>query len=229
MKNDDAEKILKELRKKQFVTIDELHKTSNYSIATLRRRLKQWRVCTSYNQNGRYYTLFETAQFNQYGIWHCKHVFFSRYGALTNTVLHLIEKATAGLNVSEMNKIIRIPSHDFLSRFYKNDRIKREKYNGVYVYFSKESVSYDRQKRMREGMNRQTAKELLPSDYKAIIILSQYAQHPEDALDALTRRVRRKGSAASVTDVRNLLVYHELLKKTPDYPLLGHSINTLND
>ena len=67
MKTRDVE--LDQLAIKSFninsvLTIDELSGILMCSLITVRRRLKEWRVCSSYNKNGRYYTLPSIPTFN---------------------------------------------------------------------------------------------------------------------------------------------------------------------
>ncbi len=49
---------------RKVLTITELSKILVCSIITVRRRLIEWRTYTSYNKNGRYYTLATIPKFN---------------------------------------------------------------------------------------------------------------------------------------------------------------------
>jgi hypothetical protein len=75
-----VEKARKVFRRRKILTLGELAELIPGSIHTARRRLKQWRAHTSYNQNGRYYALPEVPEFDGEGLWRCRGVFFSRYG-----------------------------------------------------------------------------------------------------------------------------------------------------
>ena len=50
-------KALKAFRRRKVMTLGEVAELVHSSIHTARRRLKEWRAHTSYNQNGRYYAL----------------------------------------------------------------------------------------------------------------------------------------------------------------------------
>ena len=59
---------------RKVLTIAELAKILICSFITVRRRLKEWRAYTSYNKNGRYYTLPSIPKFNKNGIWTYKDI-----------------------------------------------------------------------------------------------------------------------------------------------------------
>lgn len=60
----------------KIATISQLAKWLSCSIPTVRRRLKEWGAYTSYNHNGRYYTLPRTPDFDEHGLWRYQGVFF---------------------------------------------------------------------------------------------------------------------------------------------------------
>ena len=60
--------VLKAFKKKKVLMIDELSGLLGCSVVTARRRLKQWKACTSYNQNGRYYVLPDIAKFDKWEV-----------------------------------------------------------------------------------------------------------------------------------------------------------------
>lgn len=223
-KPNHPEEILAYFRKKQIITIDELVQFSNCSVPTIRRRLKAWKTYTSYNQNGRYYVLAEMPKFDQYGLWRLKGIFFSQQGNLKKTLIHLIDQSQAGYSMLETNQILGIATDRFLSEYFKKHAfLAREKYQGVYIYFSKRAALYRRQKREREKIVQTLAKRELPSDAESVLILAEWIKHPNDTLEQLTRRVRRRGVSLSIKKVRHLLIDHDLLKKTLDFRLFEPS------
>ena len=103
----------------------------------------------------------------------------------------------------------------FLSHFKNDLNIQRQKHKGVYVYFSKDPDQFNKQKRKRQSIIESTAVLYLPTDAEAIIILVELIKHPDDKIDQLVRRVGRKGVRISTQKIKNLLIYHEILKKNP--------------
>jgi hypothetical protein len=84
---------------------------------TARRRLKAWRAYTSYNRNGRYYTLPEIAQFDDMGLWRHQGAFFSKHGNLKQTLVHLVVHSVQGLSGAEFGEILGLQPRSFLSHF----------------------------------------------------------------------------------------------------------------
>ena len=65
----DLTQVTRAFKRQKVVTIVQLSNWLSCSIVTARRRLKAWHAYTSYNRNGRYYTLPEIAQFDDIGLW----------------------------------------------------------------------------------------------------------------------------------------------------------------
>lgn len=208
-------KALKVFRSEKVMTVDELAALLMCSNRTVRRRLNEWRTYTSYNQNGRYYVLPNIPKFDEYGLWKFKKAFFSKNGNLKETLVSLVNQSRAGLSAFELSEILELPANTFLSHFTDTANIQRQKHKGLYIYFSKKPAAFEKQKRERKKLVRSTATLDLPSDGDAVIILVELIKHPRDSVDQLTRRVRRRGTKVSIEKCRNLLTYHDLLKKTP--------------
>jgi len=209
------ENTLKLFRKKKIMMVKELAGSMKCSIPTTRRRLKGWHAYTSYNQNGRYYVLPDIPRFDQNGLWKFKGTFFSKNGNLKQTVIHLVNQSEAGLNAFEISELLGLPAHTFLPHFSDHPQLQRHRYKGLYIYFPKDRTVFERQKRKREKETVERAKLKLPSDGEAVVILVELIKHPRDTVEKLMRRVRRKGLKVSTEKVRNLLVYHDLVKKIP--------------
>ncbi|WP_297291265.1 hypothetical protein, partial [Oceanicoccus sp.] len=60
----DISTVIKSFKKENIVTVALLMTWLSCSMPTARRRLKEWGAYTSYNHNGRYYTLPEIPKFN---------------------------------------------------------------------------------------------------------------------------------------------------------------------
>ena len=101
----------------KVLTVTKLSEILQCSLITVHRRLKEWGACTSYNKNGRYYTLHSIPAFNKNGIWRYQDIYFSRYGTLKNTVIALVIKSKNGLNHAELKEIIGMNPKCFLARF----------------------------------------------------------------------------------------------------------------
>ncbi|HDH04981.1 MAG TPA: hypothetical protein ENH01_04610 [Nitrospirae bacterium] len=194
----------------------------NYSERTIKRRLKHWKAYTSYNYNSSFYVLPDIPEFDQYGIWKYRKIFFSKFGNLNKTLKGIIDQSVAGLTASEISDILGLSAYTFLSHFKNDPNLQRHQHNGRYIYFSKKPNIFEIQKTGRDEIRQSIAESDLPSDSDSVIILAELIKHPKDTIEQLTRRTRRKGIKVSIEKVRNLLVYLDLLKKTPDSQLFEH-------
>ena len=133
------------LKKEKIFTLPNLVEILQCSSRTAQTKLKMWKTYTSYNQNGKYYTLPEIPIFDEMGLWRFKNVAFSRHGNLKKTIIHLVCASTSGLSGSELGKILGLAPQSFVHHFRNVTGIRREKHDGVYVYFSDESDVYNKQ------------------------------------------------------------------------------------
>ncbi len=219
-KNEDE--ALKIFRSLKVINMVKLVSLLNYSERTIKRRLKHWKAYTSYNHNSSFYVLPDIPKFDQYGIWKYKKIFFSNFGNLNKTLKGIIDQSAAGLKASEISDILGLPAYTFLSHFKNDPNLHREQQNGRYIYFSKKPNIFEIQKIERAKIRQSIAKLDLPSDSDSVIILAELIKHLKDTVEQLTRRVRRRGIRVSTEKVRNLLDYHNLLKKTQDFQSSGH-------
>lgn len=205
---------LKVFKKQKILKLDQLMGLLKYSRCTVQQRLKEWGTYTSYNQNGRYYTHLDIPQFNEYGIWKYKNVLFSKHGNLKKTFVYIVGNSTAGLSAINISEVLELPAYTFLGHYKDVPDIYREKHKGIYIYFSDKRNIFEKQKREREKIVCSAAELDLPSDGQAVIILVELIKHSYDSIDKLVRQVKRKGVGISVDKVQNLLIYHDLQKKT---------------
>lgn len=206
---------LKEMFKKSKVlTLNQVSKTHDCSIRTVQRQFAALAVLRSYNKNSQYYTLPDIPQFNTYGIWWYQDIFFSKYGDLRQTVKHAILASEGGLSGNEIGDIVNLVPRSFMHHFREMDGVFREKHEGVYVYFSNDSTIFKRQilKRVMENDVKRI------SDAVAIKILVGYIKHPELSEKKLATILRCEQNVdISPFMITNLLSFHDLLKKTPDF------------
>lgn len=203
-------------QEKNFQLLDVMEFLS-CSIATARRRLKKWHVYSSYNKNASYYTLPNVPVFNEYQLWHYKGAYFSKRGTLQKTIIFLIESSPAGLNVIEAGKILGMPAHWILSEYIVNNKhFVRKKSQGIYIYYSENPKIHEKQTKEREKSYNSFKQHQLPSDAESVIILVELIKHPNDTLEQLLRRTKYRGISITVGRIRNLLDYHNILKKNAD-------------
>jgi hypothetical protein len=195
-------------------TLDQLMSSLKCSMPTARLKLKRWQAYTSYNQNSRYYALPTVPRFDENGLWSYKNIFFSRYGNLRDTVVHLINNSPSGLTGNEIGDLVHLSPRSFLHHFREVVGIQRQKVEGVYAYYSDDPDRYKVQVQNRSRATFSGGERL--NDADAVIILAALIkQHGLGVEDIMKLpEVRRRNLPRAVID--EFLDRHDLLKKTPD-------------
>ena len=130
-------KLEKLLKDNKIATLPELKTALNTnSTMTIFRRLKELEYISSYSHRGKYYSLFDIADFDHYGLWAHQSVWFSKYGNLVETVKDFIDNSTAGYSAKELDNILHVEVKHALLNLYRNKRVDRGKYDKVNVYFT---------------------------------------------------------------------------------------------
>lgn len=199
---------------KKVVTVPELALLLQCSPTTVRRRLKEWNVYTSYNKNGQYYTLPSIPQFSKKGFWQYRGIFFSKHGTLKNTIIHFVRISEKGLSNSELAEIIGVNPHSFMPQFKELAELRRGKYGRQVVYYSSEPQVHQSQKEKRFPPEPPLGK--LPPDAESIAILVERIRNPKSSIVELSRILSQKGYTIGEETIRGLFQYHGLLKKTLD-------------
>ena len=99
---------IKAFQRRKVLTIMELTSLLGLSDRSIHRRLKKWKALTSYNHNGRYYTLPSTPCFDENGIWHFRDISFSSQGTLKKTVVSIVTSSLQGLSANEIGKMLNM-------------------------------------------------------------------------------------------------------------------------
>ena len=203
----DDKKALKLFRKNKVMTIEELAKLMECSVAAVRTRLKKWGVYTSYNMNAKYYALPEVPTFDQKGLWIYKQIRFCKHGNLRQSLIHLVRHCDAGLDWNQIEQFLGVSSNSFLARYADIAELRREKYQGRYVYFSADPQVYARQRDQRVKLIREAK---MPSELEAVLILAEIIKHPDWDISRIAASLKRQKYPISPQMIQNLLDTHGL-------------------
>ena len=199
----------------KILTIRELCFALGCSRTTARRRLREWQALTSYDHNGRYYTLPGIHEFSKHGLWQYRGVHFSKHGTLKNTIIHFVTSSKAGLSNNELAEIIGTNPHSFMPQYKELPEVRRERHGRQIVYYSSEPERYEAQKQSRFPPQPSAAK--LPPDALSVLILVARIQNPQSSIAELARTLSEQGQdVVEEEKIHGLLTHHGLLKKTPD-------------
>lgn len=216
-KEENQKAVLKHLKRKKVFTLEQLVSHLECSVPTARLRLKKWKTYTSYNKNGRYYSLHTVPRFDENGLWYYEHVFFSKSGNLKKTLIYLVEKSPSGLTGREIGDLIGLPPRSFLHHFRNTGGIHREKIEGLYIYFSDDPSRYQRQAHNRSTLI--VYQDRLFKDADAVIILTALIRHHGISLEEIMALPEIRAQKLSSFVIHDFLSRHDLLKKTPDIRL----------
>ena len=210
-RTENDQQTLRAFKQQKVLTIVAVCSLLQLSIATVRRRLKEWEVLSSYNKSGQFYTLASIPQFNKYGLWSYEGAFFSKHGTLKNSVVHLVQLSTNGLSNSELEQILGINPNSYLPQLKQLAGVRREVHQRQVVYFSSDPLQYKRQKENRFPPEPTALK--LPPDAISTIVLVQLIKHPGSTASELAEMLRREGHEIEAGMIENLFEHHGLKKK----------------
>jgi hypothetical protein len=214
----DEKHALQKFKRQTVITITQLVQLLQCSVITARRRLKKWKVYTSINKNGRYYTLPRVPVFDDNGLWQYQTILFSKHGNLKQTIIQIIRQASTGLSAADIAKMVALSASSSLFAQIKNAAgIRREKHCGRFIYFSDTPAIYKRQKQ-QWALNRQ-GNINWPTDAEAVVLLVQLIKHPGISLEQLTSKVALQGQRIVPEVLGSFLQRHGLLKKNSDIKL----------
>lgn len=132
-----SDDLVRVLRRRQIATMPELKQALGTQVdMTVFRKLRQLAYRTSYSHRGSYYTLDETARFDETGLWSFRSVWFSRHGTLLATAEAFVEGSQAGYCVEELDHLLHVGTQEPLLRLVQHQRIAREPVSGLYLYCS---------------------------------------------------------------------------------------------
>jgi len=202
-------------KKIKVFRIGELSSVLKCSVPNARLKIKKWQAYTSYNQNGKYYTLPQIPQFNQYGLWRYNDVGFSKYGNLKKTIVHLVTASSAGLSGRQLGGILGLSPQSFLHHFRRYPGIYREKHNGVFIYFSDVDDICEKQVLQRSSLIGKSAIVTI-SDTEAIFILVAIIRQHRISAEDISALSEIKKCRITSSNIKGFMEYHGLLKKIPD-------------
>src|SRR6056297_2773238 len=105
------QKLISAFQENKCWMIQPLAERMNYSIPSIRRFLAKTGYFSSFTHNGKWYTLASIPRFNSSGLWFYKDIGFSRHGALTSTLVELVDASMSGMTAEQLGKMLRCRCH----------------------------------------------------------------------------------------------------------------------
>ena len=117
------------------------------------------------------------------------------------------------LLLTALRSLLGLEPRSFLSAFATDPRLRREKTQGRFVYYSADATVCSGQRECR-GMRKATGRQPTPSE--AIAVLVEKIKHPALSHEALSRQLRKQRVLVEAEIIQNFFLSHGLtVKKTP--------------
>ncbi len=208
------------LRKVTVATMGQIRHQFRISHMTVVRALKKFGYYASYNHNAAYYVLRDVPEFDDWGLWAYRDIRFSLYRTLPATIAAVVEKAPAGLTVTELEQRLQTKAGNVVSRLVSGGRVQRERMIDRHVvYLANDPEVRTRQLERRQQQLQQAAVPgggELPAGCSAsdvIEVLRAVIVASDDDLDRLARRLQAGGSHITAGQVRRVLEHYGVEKK----------------
>jgi len=197
--------------------LDQLAEALGYALISVRRFLKQIGYFRSYTQNGKWYTLQDSPDFNSDGLWHYRGIGFSKYGSLTATIDHLVGRSPAGLSASELTQKLQHPCHAVLSQLHKAGRVERLRLSGPFRYLAADP-HLSRQQHEQAAFAQAPSPTAVLSTQTALWVLVEYIKEPGLSFEQIATRLREQRNLAVAPESIQRFFQEHGLKKTPQAP-----------
>jgi hypothetical protein len=213
-------KVINVLRELMVATLDVLCNKLSKSRITVLRALKSYGYFSSFNFNSSYFTLNDIPHFDKYGLWFHGEVGFSRYGTLTQTIKSLIEHSENGYTVVELQKLLGTKVHNQLSSLCRKNMITRFYVGRNCVYTSAQpDLQACQEANRKEQIKKPKAITTiqLPQGLEALTVirlLVEMIQEPNATEGSLSKRLQGQGFHITAEQVRGVIEFYSLLKKT---------------
>ena len=189
------------------------------------RRLKAVGYRSSFNHAGRYYTLADVPQFDQWGLWFHRDAGFSCAGTLKATVVELVEGSAAGMTPKDLLALLKLPVantlYNTLHALRHEARIGRQELDGYHLYISADQQRANQQlMERRQAIGQEPRSPTRMSDETVIAVLVEALQGAEvvEPASVVSSRLVARGVAVTAAEVARVFTRYGLEpgKKTVD-------------
>lgn len=205
----DSNKALRKLFGRFSVAdLDTLCKTlKTGSRMSIFRRLREIGYFSSYTHTGRYYTLADIPQFDDYGLWIHQGIGFSQFGTLRATIVQLVNESPTGHTHMELNNLLRIRMHNTLLKLVQEGRVGREYIEKTFLYVSADSDHGTEQISGRKGQLADSEKAIPhigTTTVIAVLIETIHAGHVRIAPSLVAKGLCARGIPITVQQVEEV-------------------------
>ncbi len=193
------------------------HALKTRTYMSVLRRLALLGYLTSYTHRGRYYTLREIPQFDEFGLWRYGNVGFCLGGTLKAAVTELVEKSDAGKTHQELQSLLRVRAHNELLEHVRAGHIvRRPLEDNRWLYLSADASRTAKQWAHRQAQKKRAA--VLPGPLTAAMTIEVLAEvlqssHVIVTPEQVVQRLHHQGVSVPLEHVQWVFERYELGKK----------------
>ena len=138
------------LRRDQVAQGAQLAAQLQLSQKTVQRALAKVGYYTSLNHNSTFVTLQDIPQFDEFSLWNYQQICFSRLGNLPQTLVQLVEQASQGCTVQQLEEGVGTRVHNHLSQLLRQGRLGHFRLGRQAVYTSADARRQQQQQQARQ-------------------------------------------------------------------------------
>ncbi|MCL2153986.1 MAG: hypothetical protein FWH57_13745 [Oscillospiraceae bacterium] len=208
-------------RENVVMTIEHLKLEIGRPRESILRDLKNMGYYSSYNERGKFYTLCSTPEFDGLGLWKYSNAYFSIRRTLLDTAEYLVSTSNAGYTHDELRQILGIGIQNSLHTLTITDKIVRRQIGAQYVYFGKESIGKQGEKRnampdppiVRKSIKMPGVRSYPDMEPALVIDILIAALRGYDADSAALSYLHSTGSPVTAQQVTTVFRYYDIGKK----------------
>ena len=183
------------------------------SRSTAFRYLEQIPYRSSYDHNGRFYTLHDPSNYDRFGLRSVGGAHFSVDGTLKATVVRLVRESEAGWTQGELQELLGVRVQLFLLAALREGAVGREAIGRLYVYLHPEQEVREAQLSVRRERVAAAVPGALVDLEVTIRVLLVLIRHPGSQPGDVVRRLQGRAPPVSRAQVDHVFARHGLGEK----------------
>lgn len=212
MKQSHDQQLMAAFRDQVLLTLGNVREVlGGVSEPTARRALRKIAYRSSYNENGRYYTVYDERRFDRWGLWSWRGVRFSRDGSLTATVRRLVGESATGWTRRELQELLGVSVQTVLTTLRSQGKVERARVGPAFVYVAAGSAR--RQLERREQLSRsQQQRSEVPLEV-VVAVLLVLIRHPKSTPRQAVRFLKGHSPPILLKDIEEVFERYDLAQK----------------
>lgn len=184
------------------------------SRTTTYRYLEKVPYRSSYNKNGRYYTLHDSAKYDRWGLYSVGDIHFSIDGTLKATVVRLVRISEEGRTQRELQDLLRVRVQLFLTTALHEGELDREQLDRLYVYLHTDpEIRAAQLGRRQKLLDKAGIEQLELDDETTIRVLLVLLRYPGSGPGDVVQRLKGREPPVSRTQVDHIFSRYGLGEK----------------